>query len=172
MRRLLVGMLIFLLSSPALADTTVQEDPETDDIMDVVEATHGHHAAERGVLAHTITMAEPWGNEDLEAAVINIRLSSDEGRLARRIWVDQNADGSLRTRVLGRKGNVLGHGNAWRPDERTLRVEFSKRQLSRRVDSYKWRVKVFQPCPQSEEDCVVEFDFVPDKGVQPVLHQL
>lgn len=172
MRRLLVGVLILLVSVPAYANTRAVEDAETGDTMDAVEATHGHHSTEKGVLVHRITMAQPWDNSDLVAVSINIRLSKAKARPAKRVWVDQNADGSLRTRILERRGQVLGHGNAWRPDDRSLQVEFSRKLLGRKITAYRWRVKIFQPCPQSQPECVIEFDFVPDKGEKAILHRL
>jgi hypothetical protein len=172
MRWLFVAMLILLVSVPAHADTRAVEDAESGDTMDAVEATHGHHPTEKGVLVHTITMAQPWDNSDLVAISIKIRFSKDDAKPARRVWVDQNADGSLRARILGKRGQVIGHGNAWRPDDRSLQVEFSRKLLGRRIAAYRWRVKVFQPCPQSQPECVIEFDYVPDKGEETILHRL
>jgi hypothetical protein len=165
-------MLVLLVTVPAYADTRAVEDPETGDTMDAVEATHGHHSSEEGLIVHTVTMAQPWDNSGLVAISIKVRFPKADGKPARRVWVDQNPDGSLRARILGSRGQVLGHGNAWRPDDRSVQVEFSRELLGWKVTAYRWRVKIFQPCPPSQPDCVIEFDYVPDKGDEAILHRL
>lgn len=172
--RVVAATFAFAFAAPsALADMKSVADPVDAGAMDVVEASHDHGVS-RGVLVHRIRMAEAWSNPDLVRITINIRLWKTSTRPDRRVSVSLNEDGSLRTVVVGRTGRVLGHGNAWRPDETTLQVEFTKRTLRPRITSYRWRVEVVQPCrPPTEEDvCAIEYDFAPDRGQPLVLHRL
>lgn len=170
--RLLAAAIILAFAAPsALADTKSVVDPADGGGMDVIEASH-HHGATRGVLVHRIRMAEPWSNADLVRVSINIRLWKNSTKPDRRVSVDVNEDGSLSAVVLGRTGRVLGHGSAWRSDDTTLQVEFTKRTLRRRITSYRWRTEVIQPCTPEGQDCAIEFDFAPDRGQPLVLHRL
>ena len=52
-------------------------------------------------------------------------------------------DGTLYGEVLRWNGEtILGYVKAWRPDDRTLQIEFPIRTLRRGLDRYSWDVSV------------------------------
>jgi hypothetical protein len=167
---LMVGA--FTLASEVAADTKAIEDSRDEEqIVDPVEATHSHHESLRGVLVHTVRMAEPWEDGDLLGINMNIWLPDQDREPDRYVVLGFNADRSMSVTVYNWSGGLRGHGNAWMVDDRTIRIEFARRLLGRRLSHYRWKLTVSFRCNAPEGTvCAPQRDLVPDRG--KVLHDL
>lgn len=174
MRRALVRFLILTaLATPAaaLADTrSVEDPPNPNQELDPVRATSGHDESRKRVLVHTITTAEPTCCGGLYELTLRIWLP--HGKRSgpdRQIVVTGNGYGPtpFEGLVYDRRARVRGQANVWRPDDRTLRIEFDRRLLRRKPTSYEWVMLVQSACrpPIEYYPCGgPKFDRVPDTG--------
>ncbi len=161
---------------PARADRLVVNDPEdTDGQLDVATISHGHRR--RGIVVQSFSTFNRWDTATFEDGSTFAYFSIwHSGDLKRRIYVDAAPDGSLYAEISNANGRVLGYAKVWRPDDRSLRVEFPRRTLGRKVHRYRWNlVTTFHneshPDCGSEGDAVVLCgDVAPDQ--KRVLHDL
>ena len=178
---LVVGLLIpFGLPETAAANSKVVEDADDiDGALDILSVGHGHH---EGRLMHRMTMHESWDNSIL----------SNDGSIYftfyflhgnhKAINIDVSADGTLYAEIIRWDGEtVLGYAKVWRPDERTVQIEFPKRALKRRLARYTWNANTVSKGPPGSSCDGEEFlcgDSVPDGAgnthAQPknIVHRL
>lgn len=178
-RVVITMMLVVLMGSSALADQkTVQDPRDEDQRMDPVEATHGHADNLDDVLAHTVTAAALWEDGDLYELEVRIWLPNRTKQWDRRIVVasnriDDETRSSWEALFFDKRDRIRGHANAWRPDERSLRIEFSRRLLPAKFDTYRWVVRAIVGCRSAEDGGLCggpKLDRVPDSG--KVRHNL
>lgn len=178
--KLLVLVLsVVLAASGASADQKTVQDPRDEDQgMDPVEATHGHAEDLGGVLVHTVTADIPWADGDLYELEFRIWLPNRTKKWDRRIVVTSNAfddesRSSWQALFYDKKGRIRGHANAWRPDDRSFRIEFSRRLLPLKFNNYRWVVRATVACKAPEDAQLCggpKLDRVPDSG--KVRHKL
>ncbi|MFN2595337.1 MAG: hypothetical protein ABR579_10675 [Actinomycetota bacterium] len=143
---LLIVPLVVMPSQSAHAD--FQRHMDGNDVhgrLDIRSVSAGH-GAKRGVVVHTLKTFGRWHSRLLRPSDVYVAFDVDprgDTNNGRAIWVDYNKNG-LRVRIRGygtdSPGPTYGHGHAWRPNLRTLKVAFSLRDLPRTMrDGYRWR---------------------------------
>jgi hypothetical protein len=140
---LLCVFLTILSIHPAQADHRSAMDlDDSPSALDISSIRHGH--AYRGVLVHRIETYEPWDNALLESYYNSFTLGLQYGpnfRRFRYINIDAAPDGSLSGEINHpREGRVLGYAKVWRTDDRSFKVAFPQRILSKDLRVYKWTV--------------------------------
>ena len=146
----LVGLLMVTAAAtspvPAGADDETITDPDdSSGALDIASASHGHGNSERFV-RHTLTTYEAWDSSLLAASedpgstwggiffTLNSRaFCCGSGS----IIVKANPDGSLY--AIFRREGIRAYGRAWRPDDRSVTVEFAKGDFARKLTAYKWQ---------------------------------
>jgi hypothetical protein len=133
------------LTSGALADRRTVADvvDERAAPLDIASIGHGHDA--RGRLVHTVRMRESWRLRALRPGRGELALLFDlDGELINghpqfeRAVVIWTSGGRLRAEMRGRRNQVLGRVNVWRPNDRTVKVAFRQALLRRRLAEYHW----------------------------------
>ena len=166
----LVALVLVWGNEPGSADTTELPDPLEQYHLDIVTASQGHDAGSPRVLIHRVGFAEAWSNESLPYLELKLTFTRLQDKRTAVVYVSPRDDGSLRALFLDQKG-TKGHGDAWRPDDHTLQIEFARGLLGRRIDGYRWRVEVAQPC-EGKTNCAPEWDFAPDRAQPKARHDL
>lgn len=135
----------------AVADTKVVEDADdTQGVFDIASVSHGH--TER-LLLHTMTMYEAWENAVLadDSTYVTFTFYYGRGNF-KFITVDVAPDGSLFAEIVRWDGEtVVGYAKVWRPDDRTLQIEFPKRALQRGLNRYSWDAHAVYRGPAGSE---------------------
>lgn len=190
MTRLVAALLLAMAAaltgvSPAVADgATVQDAQDRGDVMDLAEASHGHHPELARVLIHHLSTFEPWTSEDFIQAELRFWLRDGDPQPDRALVIIKNADSSLRGSMykitggedcgmaLGycRYGAFGGFANVYRSDDLTLTAEFGRRLLARHLTVYRWRAFLTYPCsPPPNGECAPP---PPDTHPGRVVHRL
>lgn len=156
----------------ALADSrTVEDERDEGQTVDPISASHGHRQSLRGILVHTIRMAEPWQDGDLLGGGIEIWLPDNDRHPDRQIIIGFNENKSMYALVRdSERTRYIGHANIWMPDDRTIQVEVARALAVSRFDQYRWRVTVAFVCQEQGVVCAPQRDRIPNRG--RVLHQL
>ena len=138
-------VLALALASGALADRRTVADgvDERAAPLDIASIGHGHDS--RGRLVHTVRMRDAWRLRALRPAHGELALLFDlDGELSNghprfeRAVVIWTSGGRLRAEMRGRRNQVLGRVNVWRPNNRTVKVAFRQALLRRRLAEYHW----------------------------------
>jgi hypothetical protein len=189
----ILAVAFYALVSPSpvgFADTNETTDADdTPSPFDIKVATHGHRRLENGqrLIAHQMEMWEPWDSDLLkEAEVSQIVFSYDtNGRntssdpanrdlcgfgFERILDIRIEEDGSLYAEMRNKKGRLAGYAKVWRPDDRSVRVEFKKRLLKRSLTRYRWCASTsfsdedrsLDQCGRSEDQSTICHDRVPE----------
>lgn len=177
-----VSMWVMLVASGAgLADTKVKNDAnDTPGGLDIASVSHGHRDRQ---LTHRMTMYEAWDNsvlaDDARIYFTFYGLRSD----TRTINVDVSPDGTLYGEVIRWDGEtVLGYVKVWRPDDRTVQIQFPKRTLQHGgLKRYSWDALTISRGPEGSEcdgdsylcaDDVPDGATVPDAYTKNIVHRL
>jgi len=148
------------------------EDPrDTPDVMDLAEVEHGHRTTFGGgyVLTHTLRTHDAWGDDLFYGARWDFFLPDGDRAPDRSLLLGRNSDGSFSAEMENSR-DVIGFANVWRPDDRSIRVEFPRRLLGKRVKSYRWKLYLSYPCSR-DEDVQCE-PTTPDTHEGKILHRL
>ncbi len=177
---LFAGAIVLSMISPASSDDHRVEDPQGDGSgsVDLLAGSHGHRSVEGGagfrerlggsVIVHDIESADDW---TFDGDSLELRLTSGRWRVARRLFVNANPDGSL-TGVVFTRDLFRGYANVYRLNATTLRIEFPESVLGEDVRSYRWRIFGTGAADDCGEgfDCEIPLpDRLPDLG--SVLHE-
>ncbi len=156
MRRLLLLLLgaCVALSPSASADEGSRNDADeggSQMALDVARIEHGHKKRGRSrLLLHTVVFQKPVESENLYQGFGGLMLLFDVDAdpaddLALRFML--NPDQSVTSWMYGPGPRTRGFANFWRPNERTVKIEFPVRLLKVRLRSYRWRVLAAQDAP-------------------------
>lgn len=177
-----VALALLMVTSSASADqASVVDTQNPDQAMDPVEATHGHSGDLDDVLVHTVLAREPWHDGDLYKLELRMWFPNKTATWDRKIVVtlndiDEESRSSWQALFKDKRGRIRGHANAWRSNDRSLRIEFSRRLLPMKFDSYRWVARATVPCqpppdaPHAQPCGGPRLDRVPNSG--KVLHKL
>lgn len=173
----LLAVTATLFTGVANADFKRRTDgDDSSGMLDLRSASHAHRS---GLLVHSVETYEPWENEILVDGLTRFNfLFSYRGSPRRQLVVEVADDQQSLFAEMSdwRTGKIVGYAKVWRPDERSLRVEFPKRLLSRKLAKYRWSVSSGYhqsgppPCGDAEGVSTACTDHVPDSGM--ILHDL
>lgn len=138
-----VSLIVGGLTGVGGADERSLSDPDdSPSALDIASVSYGHGGAEQ-LITHTLTTYEAWDASLLAA-------STEEGSTWGRIFftlnsptfccgsgeivVKVNPDGSLYA-IFVREG-LRAYGRAWRPDDRSVTVEFKKSDFAEGLERY------------------------------------
>lgn len=157
---------LMLISGSSVADTRpVEDERDTSQRVDPIEATHGHHDSLRGVLVHTVQMAEPWAEGDLLGMELQMWLGDGDASVDRLVHVGFNPDGTMYGLVDNERGRTIGYANVWKPDDQTVRLDLPRELVSRGARSYRWALTVSFACDAPEgAPCMPAKDRIPNQG--------
>lgn len=180
--RAVVAVMVLALTVPGAvwADTKSNDIPEDRQAAGTlgIDRWEMSHLAD-GFVRHTITFTGEWDNslllpdDDGESGSIELRFKvwGRNGAVKNRLLrVTVNGGGSLNAAITGARVTRdfgqpnwnaappgLGHANAWRPDGRTLQVEFHPRVQNQKkwpYNLYRWAVaSVYIDNREGSEDC-------------------
>ncbi len=126
--------------------------------LDVARISHGHRRRERSrLLLHVVRFQDDVESRDFYGGFGGLQLFFDvdaDKAYERSLRFFLNPDGSV-TPVMQKPGpRVVGFANWWRPDPRTVKIEFPRSLLGNRVRNYRWRVGTAQnePCEPDDPD--------------------
>lgn len=141
----LVLVALFLVGSPAGADTVARSDSDrTSGPLDIKTVAHGHQGTR---LTHTLQTYEGWRNRALRddsswiALIFDRRADSlDDDRY---LQIDYSSERGLHGRMTTfgthGPGAFIGRVDVRRPTPRSVKVRFPKRFLGRSLKRYEWR---------------------------------
>lgn len=123
----------------ALADSKTRKDADDAAGKLDVQSVQWKHSSGR-LLIHHLTTYEAWTNDVFQKGSY-IFFSFKMGDRRRQLFVSTSEDGTLFGQMTDPDtGRIVGFAKVWRPDERSLQVEFPRRFLGRSVSRYKWEV--------------------------------
>ena len=172
---------VALLSTKSQADTKlVQDADDTAGALDVSEVGHSH--GQNRLLIHRLSTYESWSNDVLldEGTAFWFEFFPAGGN-EKYVRVDVSPDGNLYGEVIRWDGEtILAYVKVWRPDDRTIQIEFPKRILKLGLHRYSWNVASTFRQPGASEcggDPYVCSDHVPDQGaghtlMRNIVHRL
>lgn len=147
-----VAIVLVLIAPTASADTAAVEDAQdTNDVMDLASASHGHSESLPGVLVHTLTTFEKWTYDEFVGAQVRIWLPDGDKGYDRIIVIARDdSRQTLRGLVYGNpSGRLRSFAEVYQSDDRTVVAELPATALARRVDSYKWKAFLSYPCDRT-----------------------
>lgn len=131
-----LGLLVVAVPA-ALADNVTRSDPDdSTGGLDIASIAHSHS---EGVLVHRFSTYEAWDTAVLQDGLSYAKFNFFIDQRYITATVDVEDDGTLYAEIRNfRTQRIIGFAKVWRPDERSLRIEFPKRVLGRGVTSYRW----------------------------------
>lgn len=175
--RLAAFVLVFFFMGvmAAFGNHTVRWDKDdSKGQFDIHKVDHGH--AGGGVLTHTIKTFEGWDKALLRNHASEWIFDLKVGQRILKVRVDViDSDGSLFAEVT-EDGTIIGYAKVWKPDAKSLRIQFPKRFLGEGIDSYRWFVQSTfnhsgdENCGDSHGAILLCVDRAPNFG--RIFHQL
>jgi hypothetical protein len=154
-------------------------DPDGDSTpLDIASVTWGHRKnpstpAEPREVTLKLEMYGDWDNSVLDdrAHQIGFHILNRSDCVCRALYIQTTQDGTLYAEIIGGRdgpAKFYGYAKVWRPDVRTVKVSFRKRQLGRHLNNVGVRAltsntggECQRPSGDSTEPCE---DVVPDEG--------
>lgn len=168
-----MAIALLLMAPTASADTAAVTDAQdTNDVMDLASASHGHSESLSGVLVHSLTTFEKWTYDDFIGAEVRIWLpDGDKGYDRSLVIARDDAQQTLRGFVYGNpSGRLRSFADVYQSDDRTVVAELPASALARRLDSYKWKAFLSYPCDRT--GTIPCSPPPPDTHAGRVLHEL
>lgn len=165
----LMSLLFAVQVTPVAADARFVADPDdAKGFLDIKRVAHRHADGRPGRLRHTITTFESWNARDLRCAATGISFKNRDRYV--RIYYE----GGLKAEMLNTETQkVIGQARVWRPNSRSVRVQFPKRWLGSPINRYRW-LAVTETyggfCPPFHGDPPEHRDLSPNSGW--ILHVL
>ena len=128
------------------------DDPGTQMALDIVRFGHGHRRHESvRVLTHHVEFESAVDSTEFYQDFGGLQLYFDVNRSRagdeRTVRFRPNPDGTVSASMYSTSGAFRGFVNWWRPDDRTVTIEFRKSLLKKDLGRYSWRVDAIQDAP-------------------------
>lgn len=170
---LVVLLVLGLLQGTAFADTTTRTDgDDANGLLDLQSGTHTHlrRADSQRLLVHELRTHEAWREREWGDSYVRVLFSTDDDPTWERQLYVARTGGNFYAEMTSRRGKIVGYAKVFRPNRRTLRMEFPKALLPTGTDSYKWfATSVFSEpshpdCGTQGDVAVLCFDRLPNRG--------
>lgn len=152
----LAAVLIGAATSARGSTASYDDADESASALDIARIRHSHRVLQsgQGILRHKLRTHDSWETsllEQAEVAAISLHFDTNRDRdpatrgigfcgegYERIMRVKLNEDGSLYGEISNARNRILGYARVWRPDDRSVILEFPKRSLRKKLSSYHW----------------------------------